>query len=95
MTGLYERCLAFASDAERTDRSTIELFQNQIAIRNTADVTGDKSIAVRMQSISGVSVDKLFGAIYDIHGRNGEVLFFCSDLFTIHSRYRLFTNTEK
>jgi hypothetical protein len=45
---------------------------------NTADVTGGKPIAVRLQSISdGDAVNPLV-AFYDIHGRKREVLFFYS-----------------
>jgi hypothetical protein len=46
-------------------------------MRNTADVTGGKLFSVRVQSISGVTAINLKDAIYDIHGRKGEVLFFC------------------
>jgi hypothetical protein len=42
-------------------------------MRNTADVTGGKPIAVFLQSISGVIA---INAFYDIHGRKREVLFF-------------------
>jgi hypothetical protein len=45
-------------------------------MRNTADVTGGKPIAVFLQSISGVIVINPFDAFYDIHGGKGEVLFF-------------------
>jgi hypothetical protein len=45
-------------------------------MRNAADVTGGKPIAVLLQSISGVSVINPLVAFYDIHGRNREVLFF-------------------
>jgi hypothetical protein len=41
----------------------------------TVDVTC-RPITVCSQSISGVSVNLLVA--YDIHGRKGEVLFFCS-----------------
>jgi hypothetical protein len=47
-------------------------------LRNTADVTGGKPIAVRLQFISVVSAIIPFVAFYDIHGRTGEVLFFPS-----------------
>jgi hypothetical protein len=40
-------------------------------MRNTADVTGGKPIAVLLQSISGVSANPLV-AFYDIHGRKKE-----------------------
>jgi hypothetical protein len=47
-------------------------------MKNTANMTGGKPIAVQSQSISVVSVVNPFVAFYDIHGSNGEVLFFCS-----------------
>jgi hypothetical protein len=37
-------------------------------MRNTADVTGGKPIAVSLQSISGVSAINPLVALYDIHG---------------------------
>jgi hypothetical protein len=49
-----------------------------LAIRNTADVTDGKPITVWLQSISGGSAANPLVAFYDIHGRKGEVLFFCS-----------------
>jgi hypothetical protein len=45
-------------------------------MRNTADVTGGKLIAVLLQSISGVSVINPLVAFYDIRGGKREVLFF-------------------
>jgi hypothetical protein len=45
-------------------------------MRNTADVTGSKLIAVLLQSISGVSAINPLVAFYDIHGGQREVLFF-------------------
>jgi hypothetical protein len=45
-------------------------------MRNTADVTGGKPIAVFLQSISGVSAINPLVAFYDIHGGKREVLFF-------------------
>jgi hypothetical protein len=47
-----------------------------LAMRNTADVTGGKPIAVWSQSISGVSAIIPLVAFYDIHGGKREVLFF-------------------
>jgi hypothetical protein len=44
-------------------------------MRNTADVTGGKPIAVLLQPISGVSVINPLVAFYDIHGGKREVLF--------------------
>jgi hypothetical protein len=45
-------------------------------MRNTADVTGGKPIAVLLQSISGVSAINPLVAFYDVHGGKREVLFF-------------------
>jgi hypothetical protein len=47
-------------------------------MRNTANVTGGKLIAVPSQSISGVSAVNPLVTFYDIHGRKGEesILFF-------------------
>jgi hypothetical protein len=44
-------------------------------MRNTADVTCGKPIAVLLQSISGSGINPLV-AFYDIHGGKREVLFF-------------------
>jgi hypothetical protein len=44
-------------------------------MRNTADVTGGKPIAVFLQSISGVSAINPLVAFYDIHGGKREVPF--------------------
>jgi hypothetical protein len=51
-------------------------YQNQLAMRNTADVTGGKPIAALLQSISGVTAINPLVAFYDIHGGKREVLFF-------------------
>jgi hypothetical protein len=45
-------------------------------MRNTAEVTGGKPVAVLLQSISGVSAISPLVAFYDIHGGKREVLFF-------------------
>jgi hypothetical protein len=49
-------------------------------VKNTADVTGGKLIAVLLQSISGVSAlsrrRNPLVAFYDIHGGKREALFF-------------------
>jgi hypothetical protein len=45
-------------------------------MRNTADVTGGKPIAVLLQSISGVSAINPLVAFYSIHGGNIEVLYY-------------------
>jgi hypothetical protein len=44
-------------------------------VKNTADVTGGKPIAVLLQSISGVSAIYPLVAFYDIHGGKREALF--------------------
>jgi hypothetical protein len=45
-------------------------------MKNTADVTGGKTIAVLLQTITGVSVINPLDAFYDIHGGKREVLYF-------------------
>jgi hypothetical protein len=45
-------------------------------MRNTADVTGGKLIAILLQSISGANVINPLIAFYDIHGGKREVLSF-------------------
>jgi hypothetical protein len=45
-------------------------------MRNAADVTGGKPIAVLLQSISGANTINPLVAFYDIHGGKREVLFF-------------------
>jgi hypothetical protein len=45
-------------------------------MRNTADVTGGKPIAVLLQSISGVSAINTLVTFYDIHGGKREMLLF-------------------
>jgi hypothetical protein len=45
-------------------------------MRNTADVTGGKPIAVLLQSILDVSATNPLVAFYDIHGGKRDVLFF-------------------
>jgi hypothetical protein len=50
--------------------------QNLLAMRNTADATGGKPIAVLLQSISGASAIDPLVTFYDIHGGKREVLFF-------------------
>jgi hypothetical protein len=59
-------------------RKMPSFYQNNLAMSNTANMTGGKSIAVRSQSISGMSAVNPLVASYDIHGREGEVPFFCS-----------------
>jgi hypothetical protein len=45
-------------------------------MRNTADVTGEKPIAVLLQAITSVSAINPLVAFYDIYGGKREVLFF-------------------
>jgi hypothetical protein len=45
-------------------------------MKNAADVTGGKPIAVLLQSISGVSAINPLVAFNDIHGGKREALFF-------------------
>jgi hypothetical protein len=45
-------------------------------MKNTADVTGGKPVAVLSQSISGVSAINPLATFYDIHDGKREVLFF-------------------
>jgi hypothetical protein len=45
-------------------------------VKNTADVTGGKPIAIFLQSISGVSAINPLVAFYDIQGEKREALFF-------------------
>jgi hypothetical protein len=56
---------------------TPKFYQNDMALRNTKDVTGDKDIAVCSQSISGVSA---INPLIDIYGRKEGVRFFYSIL---------------
>jgi hypothetical protein len=53
-----------------------KFYQNELAVKNTADVTGGKPIAILLQSISGVSAINPLVAFYDIHGGKREALFF-------------------
>jgi hypothetical protein len=54
------------------------ILPKDLAMRNTADVTSGKPIAVRLKSISGVSAINPLVAFYDICGRNREMLFYSS-----------------
>jgi hypothetical protein len=54
---------------------TPTFYQNYLVMRNIADETGGKPIAVLLQSISGVSINPLV-AFYDIYGGKREVIFF-------------------
>jgi hypothetical protein len=54
---------------------TSTFYHNYLAMKSTADVTGGIPIA-GSQSISDMSAVNLV-VFYDIHGRKGEVLYFC------------------
>jgi hypothetical protein len=60
------------AEASQIFLETPTFYQNDLATRNTADVTGGKPIAILSQSISGVSAVSLV-AFYDIYGRKREV----------------------
>jgi hypothetical protein len=64
------------AEAWRYCSETPMFYQNYLAVRNTADVTGGKPIAVWSQSISDVNAVNPLVAFYDIHGRKREVLSF-------------------
>jgi hypothetical protein len=68
VAGRKQRYLRYSSE-------TPTFYQNDLAVKNTTDVTGAKPIAVLLQSISGVSAINPLVAFYDIHGRKREVLF--------------------
>jgi hypothetical protein len=55
---------------------TPTFYQNELTVKNTADVTGGKPIAVLLQPLSGVSGINPLVAFYDIYGGKREVLFF-------------------
>jgi hypothetical protein len=59
-------------------------------MRNTADVTGGKPIAVLLQSISGVSAINPLVAFYDIHGGKREALLFYFVTDTTRDIYNVF-----
>jgi hypothetical protein len=56
----------------------------------TTDMTGGKPIALRLQFISGVSAANHLVALYNINGRKGEVIFFCSIPDTIRNYILLY-----
>jgi hypothetical protein len=64
-------------------------------MRNTADVTGGKPIAVLLQSISGLSAINPLVAFYDIHGGKRKVLFFHLIIFiSLNRSLRLIVGTN-
>jgi hypothetical protein len=64
-------------------------YQNKLALRNTADMTGGKPIAVLSQSISGVSAINPLVAFYEKkEGKErGAILLFCTGHHTRHIYY--------
>jgi hypothetical protein len=64
-------------------------------MKNTADVTGGKPIAVLLQSISGVNAINPLVAFYDIHGGKREVLFFYFVPDTTRDQKSEFKNSKK
>jgi hypothetical protein len=59
-------------------------------MRNTADVTDGKPIAVLLQAISGVSAINPLVAFYDFHGGKREaILLFCPGHHTRHQSHGL------
>jgi hypothetical protein len=48
------------------------LYQNDLTMKNTADVTGGKPIAVWLQFTSGGSAINRLVAFYDIYGRKAD-----------------------
>jgi N-acyl-D-aspartate/D-glutamate deacylase len=63
--GVNQRHLRYSSEIPT-------FYQNYLAMRNTAGVTGGKSIAI----ISGRDAVNPLVAFYDIHARKGEVVLF-------------------
>jgi hypothetical protein len=56
----------------------VHFYQNGLTMRNTAVVTGSKTIAGRLQSTSGGNAVNSLVAFYDIHGRKTDaILLFC------------------
>jgi hypothetical protein len=55
-----------------------KFYKNNLAMKNTTEETGDRPIIVWSQFVSVVSTANPLVAFYDIHGRKGEVLLFCS-----------------
>jgi hypothetical protein len=53
-------------------------FYYDLLMRNTVDVICVKPVTTWLQSISGGSAVNPLVGFYDIHGRKGEVIFFCS-----------------
>jgi hypothetical protein len=60
-------------------------------MRNTADVTGDKAIAIQSQFISSVSAVDPLVAFYYIPGKKRELVFF----YSVPDTPRYFKNIDK
>jgi hypothetical protein len=76
----------------RYSSETPTFYQNLLAMRDTADVTGGKPIAVLLQSISGVGAINPLVAFYGIHGTKREelILLFCAGHHIRHDLYAPF-----
>jgi hypothetical protein len=72
----YHSRLIRTAEASQTLLRDTHVLPKSLAMRNTADVTGGKPIAVLLQSISGISTINPLVAFYDIHEGKREVLFF-------------------
>jgi hypothetical protein len=70
---VYHTYIPLTLYSRRRSRDILEIPRSsrftELAMRNTADVTGGKPIAVRSQSISGVNAINLLVVFYDMHGR--------------------------
>jgi hypothetical protein len=81
-TNVAITCIHFTHASSKGQRhlrhfsETPTFYQNYLAMRNTTDVTGGKSITIWSQVISGVSAVNPLVAFNDIHGRKREVIFF-------------------
>jgi hypothetical protein len=65
-------------------------------MRNIADVTGGKPIAVLLQSTSGVSAINPLVAFYDIRGgKRGAILLFCPGHHTRRDNFISFIYCDK
>jgi hypothetical protein len=71
-------------------------YQNDLAMRNTADMTGGKPNTVWSESFLGVLVCAInpLVAFYDIHGRNGEMLIFCTVPDTTRDISLIYNNSD-
>jgi hypothetical protein len=57
------------AEASQTFLRDTHVLPTLVSLKNTADVTGGKHIAVSLQSFSGLSAINPLVAFYDIHGK--------------------------